>query len=733
MAEAWGNQIWTSSGNYWQCGVNAWVTGTDDEYVYVHVEAKVYSRLRFDVHANGSAGSTNDETRYWSGSLDQGVGASTVFISYDTWYARYYGQDRTVTAWARYNVTGGYGNGTSSASVNITIPARPFSLPRPPKNLRATYASDTRVNLTWDADYTDSSNAYPWTGVVVARSVDGGSYVDIATLGWETQNYADTSTRAGHSYAYQVRSYNPTGSASAQTGTVYTTPTAPTKVTATAMSATAVRVGASGQSAYVDGYEVQHRAGESGAWGDAKKVKALPATMPSVAGDNWYRVRAYKGALFSAYAETKSAVTTIAQPLAPSVSAPTVAATGGSVTLAWNPNHPDHSEVKASQVEVTKPDGTTSIVSVTGSAATTTVPSLAKGRYTFRVRTKGLWAESNDGYGAWSAFVLLDVYDMPAVSLSSPAATVDKMPISVAWTASDATGVTRQVVSIADSDGKTVLARTVPVGVSSLLVTQDQFTPTNNSSYTVTVTVTAGSSLSKSASKAFKISWAQPNAPVATVTVDQSLFAVVRVRAGDTSGSVATTSMSVERVNLDGSSTYLGGGLHSGDSLVDYLAPLNSEFHYRVTAYAASGTATSVLVTAYVDSFGDEAYNFGPDGSACVRLGFGASISEAIQHGGETFRFAFGPDTPNMPTFYPDGTTEIAGNRSYVAWGREAFRKVSGIVREPSASVCWLRDFYGGVHRVYAKFTLGYAAGTYNQFSVAVDVTETVWEEPVRG
>lgn len=733
MAESWGNQIWTASGNYWQCGVNAWVTATDDEYVYVHVEAKVYSRWRFDVYANGSAGSTNDDTRYWSGSLNQGVGASTVFISYDTWYHRYYGQDRTVQAWARYNVTGGYGNGTSSASVNITIPARPFSLPHPPKNLRATYASDTSVNVTWDADYTDSSNAYPWTGVIVARSTDGGPYSDIAKLGWETLNYADTSVSAGHSYAYQVRSYNPTGSATAQSGTVYTSPTAPKKVTASALSATTVSVGASGQSAYVDGYEVQHRAGESGAWGETSRVPSLPATMPSVAGDNWYRVRAYKGGLYSAYSATQSAVTTIAQPLAPSVSAPTVAATGGSATVAWNPNHPDHSEVKASQVEVTRPDGTVGTVDVSGTATTAEISSLAKGRYVFRVRTKGLWAESNDGWGAWSAFVLLDVYDMPTVTLSSPGATVDKMPMSVAWSASDSTGITRQVVTIADPGGKTLLARTVPVGVTSVLVTQDQFTPTNNSSYTVTVSVTAGSSLSESASSGFTISWAQPNAPVATVTVDQNLFAAVRVMAGDTSASVATTSMSVERVNPDGSSTWLGGGLSSGGAIVDYLAPLNTEFHYRVTAHAASGTSTSVLVSAYVESFGDEAYNFGPNGSACVRLGFDANVSSQVQHGGETFHFALGPDTPNLPTFYPDGTTEIGGNRSYVAWGSEAFRRVSGIVRDTSASVCWLRDFYGGVHRVYAKFTLGYAAGTYNQFSVSVDVTETVWEEPVRG
>lgn len=733
MAESWGNQIWTSSGNYWQCGVNAWVTSTTDDTVYVHVEAKVYTRWPFNVYANGSAGSTNDDTRYWSGSLDQGAGASTVYISYDIWYTRYYGQDRTVQAWAKYNVTGGYGNGTSNASVSLTIPARPYSTPRPPDNLSATYVSDTKQTITWEADYTDAKGAYPWVGIVVARSTDGGSYSDIATLGWDALNYSDTSTSAGHAYKYQVRSYNTAGSATAQSGTIYTTPTAPTKVTASAASATTVYVGASGQSAYVDGYEAQHRVGSSGTWGDTATSATLPVTMPSEAGDNWYRIRAYKGTLYSDYTVSASAITTIAQPLAPSVSVPNVLATGSSVTVTWTPNHPDHSELAASQVEVTSPDGTTSTVSVTGTATTTTVDSLVKGTYRFRVRTKGLWAESNDGYGAWSDYSVLSVYDLPTVKVSSPSSTVDKMPISVAWTATDSTGVTRQVMTIADSTGKAVLTRTVPVGTTSVSITQDQFTPTNGASYTVTVTVTAGSSLSKSASVTFKVSWAQPNAPSAAVSVDQSLFAILRVTDGDTSSSVATTSISVERVNVDGTSTFLGDGLLDGQSLIDYLAPLNVDYSYRVIAHAESGTATSVLVPAHVESFGDEAYNFGPNASSCVRLGFDASVSNAIQHGGETFHFALGPDTPNLPTFYPDGNTDVTGNRSYVAWGQEAYRKVDAVVRDPSASVCWLRDFFGGVHRVYAKFTLGYAAGTYNQFSVAADVTETVWEEPVRG
>lgn len=731
MAESWGNQIWTSSGNYWQVGVNAYITSYDDAYAYVRVEAKVYTRWPFNVYANGSAGNTNDETRYWSGSLNQGAEATTVFISYDTWFIRAYGSDRTVNVWAQYNVTGGYGNGTSTASVNLTIPARSYSTPRPPKNLTAAYSSDTAQKLTWEADYTGSDDAYPWSGLVVARSVDGGSYSDIAKLNWDAVNYTDTSTSAGHSYTYRVRSYNPAGSSTAQSGTIYTTPTAPTKVTASAATASTAYVGASGQSAYIDGYEVQHRAGASGEWGDTKKSATVPVTMPSTSGDSWYRVRVYKGTLYSGYTMTASAITTVAQPLAPSVSAPTVAETGSSINVTWISNHPDHSAVSASQVEVTKPDGTTSTVYVSGNATTYSVSSLEKGSYKFRVRTKGVWAASNDGWGAWSAYATTSVYDAPTVSITSPAGTIDKMPISVAWTATDATGVTRQVVAIADADGATAYSETVPVGVMSLSVTSDRLSPDNDASYTVTVTVTGGSSLSKSASKTFKVEWAAPNAPAVSLSIDDNLFCTVTASNGTGSG-VAATSFSVERVNGDGTTTFIGDGLSSGQSVIDYLAPLNVDYSYRVIAHAASGTSSSVLVPAYVESFGDECFNFGPNAGTCIRLGFNASVSDGITHGGESFHFALGPDTPNLPMFYPDGTTDISGQRSYVAWGSDAFRKVSSVTRDPSSSVCWLRDFYGGVHRAYAKFTIGYEAGTYNQFKVSADVTETVWEEPIR-
>lgn len=921
MAESWGNQVGTSSGNYWQVGVNACVTSTADDRVYVHVDAKVYTRWPFNVYANGSAGSTNDDTRYWSGSLNQGNAATTTYISYDTYYMRYYGQDRTVQAWAQYNVTGGYANGTSNASVSLTIPARPYSAPKPPKNATVKSNGDASQTVSWDTDYTGSDDAYPWTSVSVARLTDGaGSWEQLGSVSWDVTsftdkttsanhkytyhvwsnnpagssshvsagdvrttpaapssvsvarvsdsscsvkvaagsnaensatgttirvsvdngayndvssqastspsvsyatsaghkyvfaarhynskyasnftfagayyttpqaptgasaqymsdtsiavkwscpstaqvswggvriqrsvdggawsqisaasntvtNYTDSSTSAGHSYAYRVVAYTPTGlTAYAQTGTVYTTPAAPKSVSASSVSATEVSVSASVASAYADGYEFEHRVGAGGSWGERKSAETPSASMASAAGDNWYRARAYKGSLYSAWTSTADSIVTVAQPLAPSVSVQAVAPTGSSVTVSWTKNHPDGSAISGSQVEVTDASGSVSVIGVSGTASSTAVSLPVKGTYRFRVRTKGVWAESNDGWGAWSDYSVTDAYDLPKVEVTSPGEKIGSIPFTVAWSATDETGITAQSMTVADSDGGVVFSCSPGNGVSSVDIDAGDFFPANGATYTVTVSVVAGSSLTGAASKSFSVAWDMPNLPAAVVSLDRdTLSEAITVTWDDTGNSVTTASITVERINPDGSLTTLGSNLASGETLNDYLVPLNTVFRYRVTSVSNTGTTSSRDIEVYVDSDGSEAFNFGSDAGTCVRLSYNAKANASVSHGGETYHFALGSGTANLPTFYPDGNTDIGGSRSYVIYGPDEYVRLRELVRDYRSAVCWLRDFYGGVHRVYARFSYGYDAGSYNRFDVSADVTETVWEEPVRG
>jgi hypothetical protein len=101
--------------------------------------------------------------------------------------------------------------------------------PSAPSNCQATYVSDSQIDVTWTDD------SYNETGFKIESSVDGGAYSQIDTAGENAESYSDTSTSADHSYSYQVRAYNGEGNSAycTATSTIYTSPDAPSSVTAT--------------------------------------------------------------------------------------------------------------------------------------------------------------------------------------------------------------------------------------------------------------------------------------------------------------------------------------------------------------------------------------------------------------------------------------------------------------------------------------------------------------------
>lgn len=120
----WGNQAGGTVGNVWQCGIRVTQTGQDSEKVYIRVEGLIWTKWTHDVQSNGRIWGTNQDGKTYSGSLNQGNDETTVFASYEDWYGRFDGEDRTIELNALYNVTGGYNNGTSTATTTITVPRK---------------------------------------------------------------------------------------------------------------------------------------------------------------------------------------------------------------------------------------------------------------------------------------------------------------------------------------------------------------------------------------------------------------------------------------------------------------------------------------------------------------------------------------------------------------------------------------------------------------------------------
>ena len=542
MATGYGNFV-SGSGYGWRVQVVVNVASESATQITFNVYGQFYNEHRITSFANGSV-SGGGQSRSWDGStrnLNSGNPGTTNFASYSVTLNKG-SSARTENFSARFQVTGGYGNGTSNASVGVTVPMISYQQPHPPSNPACERVSDTQQKLTWQGDYTGMDGLYPWSNVLVDRMTDEGPWTQIAKLDWSAVNYTDNGTSANHRYRYALRSTGPGGTSErveCSGGPLYTTPAAPGSVTASKSSASSVTLSAEGLPAWAEGYEIERTADGGGSWGSVGTADTFPWTDASApAGTIRYRVRSYRGDLYSAYVESNS-ITTITPPLAPTVQAlPSVVATGSALTVQWAPNHPDGSAQEQAQVEYTVGSGSAQTATVQGSATSYRLPASATssaGTVSVRVRTHGL----DDEWGAWSAAQTVRVAVPPSAGITVPpidGARVGSLPLTVEWDASDATGISSQSMALLDSAGRTLYSASLGASERELVLDESTYLLDNATSYMLRLTVRGGSSLTTTVARSFSTSFAEPARPDAALSVDTSdLSAAVTVYAGSPS------------------------------------------------------------------------------------------------------------------------------------------------------------------------------------------------------
>lgn len=628
--------------------------------------------------------------------------------------------DTTTSAGHRYEymVRSYNQTGESGDSVCGTV----YTTPTAPERAAVIRVSDTSQDVSWVRGV-NADNC--WTGVSVERQTDGGDWVSVYNGDTGGTGWSDTSTTAGHAYAYRVRGKNPSGTSSAVTaGTVYTTPSAPTGVTASAASATTATVDAAGKPKYVDSYEIQRKT--TGDWESVSTVTSLPATVATSAGSNTFRVRAKKGDLTSEWAVSNS-ITTVAKPLAPTITGLSSRyLVGATAAFEWVPNHPDGSEQTQAQVEVTAPAGTVSTVTVSGTMTSHSIAHLVAGTYKVRVRTHGLY----DGLGEWSSYSTFVVFAAPTASITSPAtegASIDRLPLGVTWDASDATGIQGQLLELLSASGE-VLYSTKPVSTArSASIGVRDYQLYNNTTYSLRLTVTAGSSFSVTATRTFKTGWTAPAAPVLSWYHDDDLAAHVTVRFGTDDGAPATSYVSLTRVDEDGNETMLASSTGDNSVIVDRLPPLGTPFRYRATShtdYGATGT-NEVECIIEADAL---AVNWGDDASQCDVFTRNLMESRSISYDAEVMFFADGGETGGLPVAYPLDNLTQSGTFSFATLTRAEFEAARRIVRQP---VVWLRYRWGQVFRAYA--TLSASEKNKEVYEWSLKFQRVAWREPTRG
>ncbi|MDY0087586.1 MAG: fibronectin type III domain-containing protein [Coriobacteriia bacterium] len=525
---------------------------------------------------------------------------------------------------------------TATASQSATVPARAYSTPSAPSSVTDTRVSDTRNNVAWTRNHTDAGY---YTTLYVERQANGGAYVQIAKLAGTATSYADTTTGANNSYRYRVRAYNTAGySAYGTSGTTYNTPSAPIAVSAAKTAEKRVRVSWTNTANTETATEVSRSADGGQSWTTiattgADATEHIDADAPG--GTLVYRARNTRGALVSAWSAVSNSVTTIQPPAAPTLNVKppaSVSTAADAVMIGWVHNSLDSSAQTAAEVRVVVNGGSPATTQITGSAATHEIDVSGlddDDTCTVSVRTRGAHAD----FGPYSALYSFDLFDPPAVVITSPAAddeSVTSAPVPVVWDY-DGHAIATYVLSVYEGDA--LRHRRTGSSVETCELGADTFLPRDGRSYRIELSATDVNGLAAAATRTFTVAYDLPASPSLLFDVDERSASVqLQVFAGFDESAPETVSLSVVRVDSETESTALADSLEPGAIVTDRFPLLNVETMYRVLAHAASGVAAVTDVEIVVPS-GHNHFSFG-DGSArlAANLSFGTAADVEAEH-----------------------------------------------------------------------------------------------------
>lgn len=369
--------------------------------------ATFVNEYRFRVYANGA----------WSAwsvtSLGAGFGSRLLTT-------RTVNTSQTVILEQAATGTSGLG-GAASFSVAISRP-----LPVAPSGVLVTRVSDAQQTLNWTRNAT-------YTSVVIQRTSSGGG----AWTGWQqigiasgnAFTFTDTTTKPGMAYAYRVagRGANGQSAWSGQSATIYTTPAAPSSVSAV-RSGNNIVVSAASVPPYYTNFDVR----------DGSTVIATNVSMPYTHTDpdaavpHTYTVRAHitLNNLYSAWSAASNTVQLVAPPNAPTSLSPngSVRASDQDVVFSWKHNPVDSSPQSAFELQHRRNGG--AWTTVTGTLDSQVGLNIDVGAVEWRVRTKG----AHPDWSPYSAVATVTVIDRPGVAVTQPETEWRASLLTVKWT-----------------------------------------------------------------------------------------------------------------------------------------------------------------------------------------------------------------------------------------------------------------------------------------------------------
>ena len=527
------------------------------------------------------------------------TGGTVTQFDYTGSFARQ-SSDRTVWVGCRSwgTINGIYSSATAEVG-SFTIPH--YVSPPTIGTVQATGANS--ISVSWSNPNEDYAH------MAVEVSIDGSNFSQFAVLASGATSTTYSAATAGHSYRFRVRAeYLGAYSAySSVSSAVTTVPSAPTSITTQGVSGTTVNVILTNPSKDV-AEKVQYQLSAdyaAGVWTSVADASDKERFQVDMGANHYIRVRNYSTAGVSDWL-LSSYVQTVIKPNKPKVSASAQKwDEAEEMTFSWVGDYPDGSTQTAYKYRYRIDGGSATASNVITSTDTSlswdaSDFGLSAGNYfELSVAVKGAASSLSD----WSAWCRVDVVRKPTVAIEYPSGNprpvIDGMPIYVQASYEDFGGnVCAEAVCTIKRNGVSVYSEQMAVGeYLTTYIYASELLPDNSARYSLEVRARSSSGMTQTRSIEFDTDFVEPAAGTVDIANDPDTgYATITAHFGE--GEVEAVSISVYRVNADGTLTTIIDHGADGAGAVDRYAPLNTSYQYAVTTESEE----HAVCTVYFDS-----------------------------------------------------------------------------------------------------------------------------------
>lgn len=490
-----------------------------------------------------------------------------------------------------YSVAVAAVNVVGAGSYSSTVTATPYTTPGAPTGLAAT-AGSSSISLSWTAPASDGGSAI--TSYTLQYTPSGGSTVTVTGVSGTSRTL--TGLVPGTLYTVAVAAVNVAGTgsfSSTATATPYTTPGAPTGLTATAginsidLSWTAP---VSNGGSAITSYTVQY----TPAGGSTQTVTGISGTSTTLTGLTARVLHTIAVAAVNAGGAGSFSSTATATPNTVAGAPTSLVATAGttSISLSWTaPSSNGGLSITSYSVQYTPSGGSTQTVTGISGTSTTLTGLTANTLYTVAVA-----AVNAAGVGPYSSTATATPYTTPGAP-TSLIATAGSSAISLSWTAPSNNGgsaITSYAVQYTPSGGS---VQTV-TGISGTSTMLTGLTP--QTLYTVSVVAVNAAGTGSYSSNVTATPYTTPGAPTGlTATAGVSLIDLAWTAPSSNGGSTIT-SYTVRYTPSGGSAVTVTGVSETSTTLTGLT--VGTLYTIAVAAVNAAGTgsySSSATATPY--------------------------------------------------------------------------------------------------------------------------------------